>query len=118
MKCWDRLLVVVFALMAVSCSNTEIFEVDNFELFAKRICSLVIEIGLLLDTVAFSYRMNELKPAVSPIVKVASVVSKYKVPEGLIIASSHAPFKTTVTDVVFFAVKVKFAECSPVVVGL
>ena len=53
-----------------------LFEVDNFELFAKRICSLVIEIGLSLDTVAFSYRMNELKPAVSPIVKVASVVSK------------------------------------------
>ena len=31
MKFWDRLLVVVFALMAVSCSNTEIFEVNNFE---------------------------------------------------------------------------------------
>ena len=31
MKFWDRLLVVVFALMAMSCSNAEIFEVDNFE---------------------------------------------------------------------------------------
>ncbi|MBQ2017887.1 MAG: hypothetical protein II209_00355, partial [Alistipes sp.] len=31
MKFWDRLLVVVFALLAMSCSNTEIFEIDNFE---------------------------------------------------------------------------------------